>query len=80
MPGSVQEQYQVAMDALTPAERVARMVAMFNWTRETLARQILDEQGPMPFERLKWEVAKRLYCADPAALAMIERILEDVPT
>ena len=80
MTSTVEEQYQAAMDALAPHERVARSMALLKWTRDNLARQIVEELGPMPYERLKWEVAKRLYCADPQAVAMIERKLADVST
>lgn len=77
---SVEDHYQAAMDALTPQERVARSMAMLSWARESLARQIEAERGPLPPEQLKWEVAKRLYSGDPAAVAMIDRILADVST
>lgn len=67
------------MDALSPKERVARSVALFNWAREMIARQILAERGPMSPERLKWEVALRQYGSEPSVRAMIERMLADVP-
>jgi hypothetical protein len=51
---------------------------MLQWTRELLGRQIIAKSGAMSQERLKWEVAKRLYGADPVASAMIERMLADV--
>jgi hypothetical protein len=36
------------------------------------------DRGPMSNERLKWKVARRLYAADAAAAAMIDRILAHV--
>jgi hypothetical protein len=75
----IEQHYQSQMAALTPRERLERAAAMFQWTREMLARQILAERGPMSAERLKWEVALRQYGADPAARALIERRLADVP-
>lgn len=78
MSSIVQQQYTSRMDALSPQERIARCVAMLKWTRELLARQIIADLGEMPDERLKWEVAKRMYGADPAARAVIERRLDDV--
>lgn len=74
----VEREYQERIDALTPKERVARAVAMFQWAREAIARQIVAESGPTSPERLKWLVAKRQYGADPATRAMIERMLERV--
>ncbi|MCA9124815.1 MAG: hypothetical protein KDB11_31785 [Planctomycetales bacterium] len=78
MPSTVEQHYQARMDSLSPKDRVGRCVAMLQWTRELLARQIVAEHGPMPAERLKWEVAKRMYDADPAAREIIERKLADV--
>ena len=66
------------MDALLPKDRVARSAAMLKWTRDLLARQVIDELGAMSAERLKWEVARRMYGADPAARAIIDRKLADV--
>jgi hypothetical protein len=78
MSSFVEQQYQARMDSLLPKERVARCAAMLKWTRDVLARQVIDELGAVSTERLKWEVAKRLYGADPAARAIIERRLADV--
>jgi hypothetical protein len=76
----VQRAYQQQMDALSPSERVARSVAMFNWSREILARQILAEMGPISHERLKWEVALRMYGAEREVREWIERQLDRVST
>lgn len=78
MSSIVEQHYASRMDALAPHERMARCTAMFKWTRDLLARQILAEIGEMSHERLKWEVAKRMYGADPAAMALIDRRLNDV--
>ena len=78
MTSFIEQQYQARMDSLSAAERIERCAAMFQWTRELLGRQITAESGPLPAERLKWEVAKRLYGADPAARAFIDRKLADV--
>jgi hypothetical protein len=67
------------MDALTGQERVSRSVAQLQWAREMIARQILSEMADFSDERLKWEVALRLYGGDPATRRMIERKLADVP-
>jgi hypothetical protein len=80
MPSLVEQHYQARMDALLPRERMARSMSLLKWTRDLLARQIVAERGPMSNERLKWEVARRLYAADAAAVAMIDRILAHVPS
>ena len=78
MSSIVEQQYNSAMDALSPQERIARCAAMLKWTRDLLARQVTAELGAISDERLKWEVAKRLYGADPTTRAMIDQRLEDV--
>lgn len=78
MSSAVEHQYDLRMDALSPQERIARSVAMLKWTRDLLARQVTAELGAISDERLKWEVAKRLYGADPTTRAMIDQRLEDV--
>ena len=77
MPNSQQE-YQTRMDQLSGKERVARAMRMLQWTREMLARQIVEESGAMSHERLKWEVALRLYGADQRLAKVIARKLADV--
>lgn len=78
MSSIVKQQYTSRMDALSPPERMARCAAMLKWTRDLLARQIITESGEMPNERLKWEVAKRMYGAEQAARAIIDQRLDDV--
>ncbi len=75
---SIESQYQDAIDALTPAQRVARSAAMFAWTRDQIARQIIAEEGEMDFESLKWKVALRLYENEPSVCRLIEQRLADV--
>jgi hypothetical protein len=52
---------------------------MFVWARGLIGRQIRSERGAMTDDRLKWEVALRLYGFDPAARALIQRKLDRVP-
>ena len=75
----IADEYQSRMAAPTGRERVARSVAQLNWVREMIARQILSETPDLPHERLKWEVALRLYQSDPTTRQMIEGKLVDVP-
>jgi hypothetical protein len=74
-PRSVEALYQERIDRMTIAERVQRAAALFAWSRGFVARQVVAENGAVPIERLKWEVALRQYGADPVARSMIERML-----
>ena len=78
MSSIVEQHYTSLMDALSPQERIVRSVAMLKWTRDLLARQVTDELGAISDERLKWEVAKRMYGSDPTTIAMIDQRLRDV--
>jgi hypothetical protein len=78
MSSIVEQQYTSRMDALSPQERIARCAAMLKWTRDLLGRQIIAELGAMSDERLKWEVARRMYGEDPAARAIIDQRLGHV--
>lgn len=75
---SADQAFQSIIDGLTPAQRVARSVDLFNWVRQTIARQIVAEAGPLSAETLKWRVALRLYGGDPVSRRMIEERLASV--
>ena len=78
MTSTVEQAYLERIDAMSPKERVARCAAMLRWARRCIARQIEAQRGPISDQRLKWEVALRMYGADPRARATIERKLADV--
>ena len=75
---TIEDEYRSRMNALQPWERVERSIAMFNWTRETIGRQVIAELGEMSYERLRWEVALRMYADEPAICAMIQEKLSHV--
>lgn len=75
----IELKYQERIDAMTPKERVARAASLFQWTRETIARQIVAKSGPMDFEQLKWRVAMRQYGSDKTTREMIQKVLDNVP-
>jgi hypothetical protein len=75
----IELKYRELIDALPPKERVARAASLFQWTREAIARQIVADLGPISPERLKWLVAQRQYCADPATEKLIAKVLAYVP-
>ena len=74
----IEQAYRKRIASLTPAERIARSAAMYQWTRDQIARQIrADEPGILP-ENLKWQVALRLYGDQPIVREWIERKLKNV--
>ncbi|MFM7109063.1 MAG: hypothetical protein ACKOZU_10800 [Planctomycetaceae bacterium] len=79
----IEERYRAENDRLSPRERIARGVALFDWARAWIGRQIVAERGGMSRDRLRWEVALRLYGDEPGARRLIERALDglgrDVP-
>ena len=74
----IEQEYQSRMDALPGRERIARSLALLAWSRQMIARRIMAERSDISAERLKWEVALRLYGSDPAVRRMIESELTDV--
>ncbi|MEM6329823.1 MAG: hypothetical protein AAF790_06195 [Planctomycetota bacterium] len=75
----IEAEYQRRIDAMTPAERVRRSAEMAAWARAAISRQILAEQGPRSPQRLRWQVAQRVYSTDEKAKAVIQRELDGVP-
>ena len=76
----VEQEFQRRIQALTPAEKFERMHHMLSWVRELYARQLREKLGDVSEERLKWEVALRMYDSDRQARELIERRLRDVPS
>jgi hypothetical protein len=74
----IEEIYRRAIDAMTPAERLQRVHHFLNWTRNLYARQLREQLGDVSEERLKWEVALRMYGGDRRTRSLIERKLQDV--
>jgi hypothetical protein len=75
---NVEDEYRRAVDAMTPAQKFARMHALLHWARDVYARQLRVELGEVSEERLKWEVCRRLYYGDHRARELIEQKLRDV--
>ncbi|HSW37991.1 MAG TPA: hypothetical protein VLL97_00690 [Acidobacteriota bacterium] len=75
---SVESGYLRRIDVLTARERIERAASMFQWARETIARQIIAESGSVGPERLKWLVAMRQYGSDTTMRKLIRRALENV--
>ena len=76
---AIDEQYNAAIDAMSPAEKIARCVEMFNWSREFIGRQIKAEHPTASIERVKLLVALRMYGSDPKMEKLLNGLLADVP-
>lgn len=75
---TIEAEYEKRIAAMTPAQRVARSAAMFQWTREQIARRLERNLGTMDAESLKWRVALELYGQEPTVRTLIKRKLRDV--
>jgi hypothetical protein len=71
---NVDLEYRARIDAMSVVERVRRAEALFNWSRDFLARSILATRGTMPDEQLKWEVALRQYGSHPEFRELIDEL------
>ena len=68
----VEETYERAMDAMPTAQKMARVEAFLVWTRNLIARQVRETLGPeADDERVRWEVALRMYESEPAVARLI---------
>jgi hypothetical protein len=80
VPTEIEIAYQQGIDALTPTERMARVESFLAWTRKTIGRRVVAELGPgLSPERLRCEVALRMYGDDPRIERLIREHLEHVP-
>lgn len=74
----VEKEYQARVDAMSVTEKMRRSVAMLQWARNMIAREIRTANPSISDERLKWEVAMRQYGSEPQARALIQRMLDRV--
>jgi len=74
----VEEAYRRAVDAMTPAEKFARMHALNYWGRWNIARIVTEKQGPLPPEELKWQIALEIYGQNAICRKLIEEQLARV--
>jgi hypothetical protein len=74
----VEDAYRAAVDAMTPAQKFSRMVALNEWARWNIARIITAESGPLPAEVLKWRIALWVYGHNPICRQLIEEQLARV--
>jgi endonuclease III len=74
----VQQKYDKLIDAMPVHVKVARAAQMFQWSRDWAMRQVLAEKGPMPEQRLRLEVALRMYGHEEPMRRLIEKALSHV--
>ncbi len=74
----VEAAYQQAIDSMSPAQKIERMVNLNAWGRSVIARKIIAESGPLPPEVLKLRVALWIYGGEPHVRGLIEEALRRV--
>jgi hypothetical protein len=76
---TVDEAYDRAINAMTPAQRVQRGVELMYLGREIIKQRLRNEHGPMSEERLKCLLALELYGDDPQIRGWIEQAMSRAP-
>ncbi len=76
---NVEAAYRERVSAMSVAERIRRAEALFNWSRERIARSILASRGPIPDDDLMWEVALRQYGSHPETRELIDDLRGRAP-
>ncbi|MDZ4687040.1 MAG: hypothetical protein SH850_18340 [Planctomycetaceae bacterium] len=74
----VADAYRATVDAMTPAQKIARMVQLNQLARWNIERCIAAEQGPLPPEVMKWQVALWIHGRNPVCRRLIEEQLARV--
>ncbi len=74
----VEEAYQTAVDRMTPADKIARMIELNRWAYWNIERNITQAKGALPPEVMKWQVALWIHGSDPASRQLIEEHLAHV--
>jgi len=74
----VENAYEAAVDAMTPAQKIERMLQLNQWAHWNVERCVLAELGPLPAEELEGQVALRFYGQNPECRQLIEEQLARV--
>ena len=77
----VESLYQQAIDEMPALQKMARVESFLYWTRNLIARTVRAELGDgVSEERVKWEVALRMYQSDPRMERLIREQIARVST
>ena len=71
--------YQNAFYSMTPCEKIARSIGLFNWSRDFLWRQVRAENPNASNARIKLLVALQIYGGNTRMRSTIEGLLAHVP-
>ena len=74
----IEKLHQSAIDEMSPKDRIARSMELFNWSREFIARQIRAENEDASIESIKLQVAIRMYGSEPGMKKILEGLSPDV--
>lgn len=74
----VEDEYRARVEGMGVVGRIRRAEALFNWSRDYLARSIRAARREMSDADVKWEVALRQYGADAATRALILELRDRV--
>lgn len=75
---NVTAEYDRRINAMTPAERVARGAVMFAMLRNSIARRLVAQRGTMSDDEIKWRVAMELYGSSDSLRPIIQEQIERV--
>ena len=64
---------------MTPCEKIARSIGLFNWSREFIGREIKTANPNASLERLRLLVALGMYAGDAQTTALIYGFLANIP-
>lgn len=69
----VEERYNQALDAMSPAQRLQRTAALYTSMQRMLEHQVRKEFPGLSQRELKWHVAQRMYLSDAATQRLLQQ-------
>lgn len=70
----VEHAYRERLDGMSVVEKTRRAEALFNWSRDYVVRSIVAARGEVSDGDVKFELALRLYGADPGTRQLINKL------
>ena len=74
----VEDAYRRAVDQMTVADKFQRMHELNAWARWNIGQRIIEAEGPLPDEVLKWRIALWIYGRQPEVRRLTEEQLARV--